>query len=89
MSPKSVAVNPLDPALFRPEAISAEVRGFNEAFLARANSPPPPGVAPPNPFAAKPFSPNAEVRTTPPISHDALIQNFKQWIAQGAPCPKT
>jgi len=33
--------------------------------------------------------PNGEVRTTPPISHDALIQNFKQWIAEGAPCPNS
>jgi len=55
--------NPFDPALFRPEAISPEVRGFNEAFLAMANRPPPPGQPPPNPFAPKPFSPNAEVRT--------------------------
>jgi hypothetical protein len=33
--------------------------------------------------------PNGKQRTTPPISHDALIQNFKQWIAQGTPCPKS
>jgi acetyl esterase/lipase len=55
--------NPLDPALFKPEAIPPEVRGFNEAFLAMASRPPPPGQPPPNPFAPKPFSPNAQVRT--------------------------
>lgn len=59
----SARPNPLDPVLFRPEAIPPEVRAFNEAFLARANAPPPPGAEPPNPFAPKPFSPNAEVRT--------------------------
>ena len=31
--------------------------------------------------------PNGEPRTTPPFSHDALIQAFKQWMAEGAPCP--
>jgi hypothetical protein len=33
--------------------------------------------------------PNGEARTTPPISHDALIQAFKQWMAEGAPCPNS
>jgi acetyl esterase/lipase len=54
--------NPLDPALFRPEAIPPEVRGFNEAFLAMASRPPSADQPPPNPFAPKPFSPKAEVR---------------------------
>jgi alcohol dehydrogenase (cytochrome c) len=31
--------------------------------------------------------PNGEARTTPPISHDALIEAFKKWMAEGAPCP--
>jgi alcohol dehydrogenase (cytochrome c) len=31
--------------------------------------------------------PNGQPRTTPPISHQALIQAFKQWIAEGTPCP--
>jgi hypothetical protein len=33
--------------------------------------------------------PNGEASTTPPISHDALIQAFKQWIAEGTPCPNS
>ena len=34
--------NPLHPGLFKPEAIPAEVKAFNEAFLARmANMPSP------------------------------------------------
>jgi acetyl esterase len=52
------AANPFDPALFRPEAVSAEVRAFNEAFLARMNAP----DAPPSPFAEQPKAANAEVR---------------------------
>jgi alcohol dehydrogenase (cytochrome c) len=31
--------------------------------------------------------PNGEARTTPPISHEALIEAFKEWTAEGAPCP--
>jgi alcohol dehydrogenase (cytochrome c) len=31
--------------------------------------------------------PNGEARTTPPISHAALIQEFQKWMAEGAPCP--
>jgi alcohol dehydrogenase (cytochrome c) len=31
--------------------------------------------------------PNGEPRTTPPLSHDAFIQAFTQWTAEGAPCP--
>jgi hypothetical protein len=31
--------------------------------------------------------PNGEARTTPPISHDLLIQNFEKWMTEGAPCP--
>jgi hypothetical protein len=30
--------------------------------------------------------PNGEPRTIPPLSHDALIQAFKQWMAEGVPC---
>jgi hypothetical protein len=33
--------------------------------------------------------PNGQPRTTPPVSHDALIQDFEQWITQGTPCPKS
>ena len=66
--------NPFDPALFRPEAIPPEVRAFNEAFLARANSPPPPGAEPPNPFAPKPFSPNAEVRTVKGAGREVQVR---------------
>jgi acetyl esterase len=55
--------NPFDPALYRPEGISSEVRAFNAAFLAMAAAPPPPGAAPPDPFAPKPYAPNAQVRT--------------------------
>jgi alcohol dehydrogenase (cytochrome c) len=31
--------------------------------------------------------PNGQLRTKPPISHQALIQAFKRWIAEGTPCP--
>jgi alcohol dehydrogenase (cytochrome c) len=31
--------------------------------------------------------PNGEARTTPPISHQALVQAFTQWMNGGAPCP--
>jgi hypothetical protein len=31
--------------------------------------------------------PNGEARTTPPISHDALVQAFQKWMDEGAPCP--
>jgi acetyl esterase/lipase len=54
--------NPLDPALFRPEAISPEVRAFNDAFVTAQNTPPSPHRPPPNPFAPKPYAPKAEVR---------------------------
>jgi alcohol dehydrogenase (cytochrome c) len=30
---------------------------------------------------------NSETRTTPPLSHDAFVQAFAQWVADGAPCP--
>jgi len=33
--------------------------------------------------------PNGQPRTTPPISHDGLIQAFQQWMAEGAPCPNS
>ncbi len=54
--------NPFDPALFRPEALSPEVKAFNEAFLARANAPLPPGQPPPRPFPDRPKAANAVVR---------------------------
>ena len=54
--------NPLDPALFKPAAISPEVRAFNEAFLTRQNAPPPPGQPPPSPFPDRPKSASAVVR---------------------------
>jgi alcohol dehydrogenase (cytochrome c) len=31
--------------------------------------------------------PNGEPRTTPPISHAALVQEFQTWMNEGAPCP--
>jgi hypothetical protein len=31
--------------------------------------------------------PNGEPRTTPPYSHEELIAAFKEWIAEGTPCP--
>jgi alcohol dehydrogenase (cytochrome c) len=31
--------------------------------------------------------PNGELRTSPPISHPGLVEAFKIWIAEGAPCP--
>jgi hypothetical protein len=31
--------------------------------------------------------PNGQERTKPPISHEALIQAFQQWIREGTPCP--
>src|SRR5438477_31013 len=30
-----------------------------------------------------------EARTKPPISHDALLQWFNIWVAEGAPCPSS
>ncbi len=27
-------------------------------------------------------------RTTPPMSHDALMQHVRAWVAAGAPCPR-
>lgn len=54
--------NPFDPALFRPEAISPEVRAFNEAFIARSSAPPPADGPPPRAFPDRPKAPNAQVR---------------------------
>jgi acetyl esterase/lipase len=50
--------NPFDPALFRPEALSPEVKAFNAAFIARMNAP----DAPPSPFPLQPKAPHAQVR---------------------------
>ena len=66
--------NPFDPALFRPQALSPEVKAFNEAFIARANTPPPPGQPPPSPFAAKPHAPNAEVRTVKGAGREVAVR---------------
>ena len=60
------SANPLDPALFRPAAISPEVKAFNEAFLKRMASAPGPtergdGDAP-GPFPVRPKSARASVR---------------------------
>jgi hypothetical protein len=32
--------------------------------------------------------PNGEARTTPPISHEAFIREFRNWMADGTPCPR-
>ncbi len=59
--------NPFDPALYRPEAISPEVRAFNEAFLKRMAEMPSPvsrigDPDAPGPFPPVPRSPRASVR---------------------------
>jgi acetyl esterase/lipase len=60
--------NPLTPDLFKPEAISPEVKAFNEAFLARMANMPSPGerqegeAETPSPFGARPKSARASVR---------------------------
>jgi len=58
---------PLDPALFRPEAVSPEVKAFNEAFLKRMAEMPGPAArggddAAQSPFPGVPKSPRARVR---------------------------
>ena len=59
--------NPFDPALYRPEAVSPEVKAFNAAFLAQLAKAPPIGTArdpdAPSPFPARPKSARAAVRT--------------------------
>lgn len=62
--------NPFDPKRFRPEAISAEVRAFNEAFLARIAQMPGPAArgsdaSPPPIRPPVPKSPRARVRKVP------------------------
>jgi len=52
-----MGVNPFDPALFRAEAISAEVRAFNDAFLRRMAEMPPLGAGPNDEQAPTPFPP--------------------------------
>ncbi len=49
------AANPFDPDLFKPGAISPEVKAFNDAFLART-------AEAGSPFGAPPPAPNASVR---------------------------
>lgn len=66
--------NPFDPALFRPEAVSPEVRAFNEAFIARANAPLPPGEPPPRAFPERPKAPNAEVRKVKAGGHEVEVR---------------
>ncbi len=31
--------------------------------------------------------PNGDNRLTPPLSHEQFVQDFKEWTAEGAPCP--
>ncbi|MCI0736564.1 MAG: hypothetical protein L0Y50_09885 [Beijerinckiaceae bacterium] len=31
---------------------------------------------------------NGDARTAPPVGHAALIQAFRKWAAEGAPCPR-
>ena len=60
------SANPLDPALFRPDAVSDEVRAFNKAFLDRMAAGPGPMDGDPNargPMAPRPKSPKAFNRT--------------------------
>jgi acetyl esterase len=62
--------NPFGPALFRPEAISPEVKAFNEAFLKRMADVPGPVTRSaaqnaPSPFPVVPKSPRASVRKIP------------------------
>ena len=65
-----MAAEALDPKLFRPEAISPEVKAFNDRFMQALASPRPPapqkeggsGEAPRGPMAPKPRSARAEVR---------------------------
>ena len=58
--------NPLDPSLFKPEAISPEVKAFNQAFLAQLAKAPPLGAPrdpdAPSPFPVRPKSARASVR---------------------------
>jgi acetyl esterase len=62
--------NPLDPALFRPEAVAPEVRAFNEAFRAQMAQLPPPtargaDASAPSPFPPQPKCPRASTRQVP------------------------
>jgi acetyl esterase len=68
------SVNPFDPALFRPEAVSPEVRAFNEAFIARMNAPPPAGGPPPSPFPERPKAAHASVRRVGPPGHEVEVR---------------
>jgi acetyl esterase/lipase len=58
--------NPFDPALFRPDAISPEVKAFNEAFLEQLAKAPPIGAPrdpdAPSPMGPRPKSARASVR---------------------------
>jgi acetyl esterase/lipase len=58
----------IDPALFRPEAITPEVHAFNAALRQQLDSLPPPaerGEDTPGPFPRPPKSPRAEIRRIP------------------------
>ena len=66
-----MANNPLDPELFRPEAVVPEVRAFNEAFLKRMAAMPSPsdrsgGADAPSPFPPAAKSMRATVRRIGP-----------------------
>jgi acetyl esterase/lipase len=52
----------IGPELFKPEAISPQVRAFNDAFM-KAMASPPPGAERRGPMAPKPPSPRATVRS--------------------------
>jgi len=63
-----MANNPFDPALYRPPAITPEVKAFNEAFLKRMAELPSPTArsgdqGAPSAFPAVPKSPRARVRS--------------------------
>ncbi len=70
--------NPFDPALFRPEAVPAEVKAFNEAFQARMANMPSPTEArddgAPSPFGAAAKSPRASVRKVGPAGREVEVR---------------
>lgn len=73
-------MNPLDPALFRDEAVCAEVRAFNESFLAMAQARREKGEAP---FPPRPRSARAVLRSIPAGDHPVMVRIIPP--AQGSP----
>ncbi len=71
---------PFDPSLFRPDAITPEVRAFNEALLKRMAEVPSPTArnrdeSAPRAFPAVPRSPRARVRKVPGMGgHDVGVR---------------